>query len=143
MSEENVRAVRLIIEGTRAAIAAGDLRSAAQAGLDAGLFDPDVELIPAAEHASGATYRGMNGFIDFMQEWTEDFEDWTTDVDRILEATDTRVVAVVRQRGTGKRSGVPIALEHGLIFDFVQGRVVRGRIFASPGDAAEAAGLTE
>lgn len=45
----------------------------------------DAELVPARELA-GVTYRGRDGFIEFMRSWTEDFEDWTIELDRAIDA---------------------------------------------------------
>ena len=138
MSEQSVEIVRLILEGTQAGIAAGDLRGAVDAGVATGIVDPEVELRPAPELVGRSTYHGADGFVEFVGEWTEDFDEWSIELDRTIEATQDRVVAITRQRGVGKRSGVPIELAHGIIFELDAGRVTRVSIFATPEQALEA-----
>lgn len=140
VSEENVEVVRLIVNGLQTAVARGDLGAVFDLGVDAGVFAADVELMPARELTGAATYRGREGLIEFMRTWTEDFEDWTVDLERAIDAADDRVGAVLRQRGRGKGSGAPVELSHGAVFEFRDGRVTRIRLYLKPADALEAAG---
>jgi ketosteroid isomerase-like protein len=78
-----------------------------------------------------------------METWTEDFHDRRVDLERTIEALKDCVVAILRQRGTGKQSGVPTDLTHGCVFEFEEGRLTRVSIFATPDDALEAAGLSK
>ena len=43
-----------------------------------------------------------------MRLWTEQFDDYSFQVERLIDAGRDRVVALVRQAGTGKESGVPV-----------------------------------
>jgi ketosteroid isomerase-like protein len=143
MSPESLETVRLILEGSAAGVAQGDVGAAFDLGVEAGVLAADPELVPARELAGDSIYRGREGFIEFMRIWTEDFEDWAVQLERGVESTDGRVVAVLRQRGTGKGSGVPVELTHGGVFELRDGRVTRITLYLEPGDAFKAASLSE
>jgi len=86
---------------------------------------------------------GRKGFIEFMRYWTEDFEGWSNQVERLIDAGNDRVVGVFRQSATGKESGVPVEVRLGAIYELEGGRIVRMRIYLDPTEALEAAGLQE
>ena len=142
MSEENVEVVQLVVTGFRAGVAADEVGTAFDLGVEAGLVAADAELIPARELAGDATYRGKSGFVEFMRIWTEDFEDWSIRVERAVEIDGGVVVAHLRQSGMGKRSGVPVDLVHGAVFELQNGRIIRIRLYLDPREAEEAAGLS-
>jgi ketosteroid isomerase-like protein len=104
---------------------------------------PDSEWIPVPLAGAAEVYRGREGFVEFMEAWTEDFEDWSIRLDRLIAAGDDRVVATGHQSATGKGSGVPVEWHFGQIFELEGGRVVRIRVYADPTAALEAAGLRE
>lgn len=54
---------------------------------------PDFQWTPAEEVPGGTPGRGPDGFVDFLRQWTEDFETWTFELDRLVDAGDGRVVA--------------------------------------------------
>jgi ketosteroid isomerase-like protein len=139
MSEENVEIVRNVIEAFQAGWERGDT-----AALNSVPVAPDAEWIPAADLVGPASvYRGPEGFIEFMRTWTEEFEEWSSRLKRLVDAGDDRVVALFHQSATGKGSGVPVALDHGAIFELDDGRVIRMRIYRTEAEALEAAGLQE
>jgi ketosteroid isomerase-like protein len=78
-----------------------------------------------------------------MRTWTEDFEDWSSRIERLIDAGDNRVVALTHQSATGKGSGVPVDLHHGSVFELKDGLVIRMRIYGDAKEALEAAGLSE
>ena len=140
MSEENVETARRIAENFRAALERGHFHETLS--VDAGLLAPDWEWVPAAEQTT-ERYWGYDGFQRFMESWTEDFEDWSFEVEQFIDAGPDCVVAIVRQGATGKESRVPVEIEQGLLFEFEAGRVIRMRNFLHPAEALEAAGLSE
>jgi ketosteroid isomerase-like protein len=83
------------------------------------------------------------GFAEFVRIWTEDLEDWSIRVKRLIDAGDDRVVALALQSGTGKHSGAPVEMNLGQIYELKEGRMVRVRNYFSHAEALEAAGLRE
>ena len=140
MSQENVEIVRAVNEAFEAGVERGDFGGA----WDHEAMAADAEMIPAPEVApAAASYRGRDGFVEFMLTWTEDFENWSVRLERLIDASDDRVIVFLHQSGVGKGSGVPVELNYGAIFELEEGRVVRLRVFLSPAQALEAAGLSE
>jgi ketosteroid isomerase-like protein len=79
----------------------------------------------------------------FMRTWTEDFKEWSFRIERLIDAGENRVVALMHQSGTGKGSGAPVDLHHGCVFELEDGRITRMRIYGTTKEALEAAGLEE
>lgn len=138
MSQDNVEIVRRLFEVFREGLKRGD----AAAGFDSQYVSADLEWITLPGVGLG-TYRGREGFVEFMRLWTGEFAGWSIELEEVIDAGDDRVVAMYRQRATGKASGVPVELHQGAIHEFADGRVIRIQNFPSPGEALEAAGLSE
>ena len=45
---------------------------------------------------------GREEFVEFMSTWTEEFEGWSIQVERLIDAGEDGVVALTHQSGTGK-----------------------------------------
>jgi hypothetical protein len=76
-----------------------------------------------------------------MRTWTEQFDGWSIQVERWIDAGQGRVVALTRQSATGRGSGVPVELTLGQIWEFAVGRVARVRNYLTHAEALDAAGL--
>ena len=139
MPRSHVETVELIIQ----ALGNENVAEAFDLGVQAGVMAPDAELVPARELMGDVTYRGKDGFVEFMRRWTEDFDDWTLRLDEVVEASGDVTAAVLTQTGTGRGSGVPTKLVHGAVSRFEDDRVVRIELYLHPKDALEAAGLPE
>jgi ketosteroid isomerase-like protein len=139
MSQENVEVVRRLTEEFQAGMKRGEFG----AWLNSEYIADDVEWVPADIPGTLATYRGRAAFLEFIRTWTEDFETWSVEWDRLIAASDDRVVGLFRQRATGKGSGVPVELQHGLVYELEDGRVIRIRNYGDPAEALKAVGLAE
>ncbi|MGH2926467.1 MAG: nuclear transport factor 2 family protein [Solirubrobacterales bacterium] len=87
-------------------------------------------------------YEGIEGSRTFLAEWIEAWEDWELEVERLLDAGDD-VVAIVRQRGRSKASGVPVDMHFAQVWTIRDRKQVRMRMYADPAEALEAVGLSE
>lgn len=134
-ARRHVEIVRAVFEGM----------DAARDGRDPGAaFEPlaeDFETIPAAEVLGVRTYRGLDGYAEFLRTWTEPFESWTLRLERAIAAGDDRVVARGHQSGVGKGSGVPVELTFGMVYGFRDDRLASVQLFTDPVDALAAVGL--
>ena len=137
MSEENVEIVRRQFEAFQART-----RGDEDAPSDDGIVDPDAEWVMPPTPGFREVYKGREGFDEFLEQLTEDF-DWTIDLERVIDAGDDQVVAVFHQRATAKASGVPVEVRRGLLYDLKDGRIVRFTNYLDPADALKAAGLSE
>ena len=131
MSQENVEIVRQVFE----AYSTGDNEAALAA------FDPDVEF-DVSIRPEGHVYRGHAGIAEAMRTWIGTWEDWTMEVEEIIDAGD-RVLLVDRQIGRGKGSGVPLDQQTFWVYTLRKGKIVRLKWLPTRQEALEAAGLRE
>jgi ketosteroid isomerase-like protein len=133
MSEENVEMIRRAFE----AYERGDL--------DAAVVDiaPDCEYVAAGTvPGRTGTYRGPEGYKSFMAWLDDEFSDSHAQVDALIDAGDSVVVAATL-RGQGRQSGIPATFTFWQVWRFANGKVVHGQGFADKAEALEAAGLGE
>jgi ketosteroid isomerase-like protein len=129
MSEENVE----LVKATYAAYDSGDL-----AAVVADLH-PDVV---ACAHPIGERYEGREGFLRFIANWTDQFEEFQQIPEEFMDAGD-RVIVRIHQKGRGKGSGVPVEARFWLVHLLDDGKNRRVDLFDNEADAFEAAGLSE
>ena len=141
MSEENVEIVRRVFEEFQAGKERGD----PGALFDSEAVADDHEWIadPPGALYGRSVWRGREEFVEYVRTWTEDFEDWSIQVERWIDAGDDRVVALTHQSATGKGSGVPVELKTGQVSELEDGRIIRTTSYLTHADALEAAGLSE
>jgi len=129
MSEANVEIVRRTYEW----FARGDL--------DAILADTHPAVVLRA-HPFGEEYEGHEGFLRFVSNWTDQFEDFRQRPEQFIDAGD-RVVVRVLQTARGRGSGVPVEALFWLVHVLDGGKVTRVELFDNEAAALEAAGLSE
>ena len=137
MSEENVEFVRRGFEEFQAGIERGD----PAAWFDQEAFADDFEWIVPEPLDGRSVWRGRDGFLGFIRTWTEQFDDWSIRVERLIDADENRVVALTHQTATGKESGVPVELNVGQVWELEADRWTRVTNYLSHAEALEAAGL--
>lgn len=136
MAQRNVEIVRAVYEGIDA------LRDGRDPGAAFDQVAVDAELFPAPEVPGPASYRGVDGFLEFLRTWTDAFEGWSFELEQTIDAGDDRVVVLMHQSGSGKGSGVPVDLRYGALHRFEGGRMVETRLYMKPAEAFEAAGIS-
>ncbi len=128
MSQENVETVERAI----AAVNARDI--------DAYLAccTENVELLmPLA----GAEYLGADGIRRFLTDIEDIGPDLRIEVQRVQAIGDSNAIAFVRSRSTGRASGIVTAAESTNVYDFIDGKIRRVRIFFDRDEALKAVGL--
>jgi ketosteroid isomerase-like protein len=139
MSEENVEVVNRGLEELQSGVERGDPGAA----FDLGIVADDFEWILAGPFEGRSVWRGREGWVEFMRAWTEQFDGYSLQIERLIAADDDRVVALIRQSGTGKESGVPVEWDTATVSELKGGRIVRTTNYNSHAEALEAAGLSE
>jgi ketosteroid isomerase-like protein len=131
MSEENVE----IIRRSYAAFDRGDFTAI--------LDDVNREVVIRA-HPRGdeGEYEGHDGFLRFITEWVEPFDEFTQTPEEFIDAGD-RVVVRVLQQARGKGSGVPVKAKFWLVHLLRDTKAVRLDLYDNEAQALEAAGLSE
>jgi ketosteroid isomerase-like protein len=140
MSRENVEIVRGVYE----AWWAGLERDNPGAAFDSEDVADDFEFaIEGIEFEGRSVWRGREGYVEWFRTWTAEFEDWSLQLERLIDAGRDRVVALTYQSAKGKASGAPVEVRLGSVWGLKDGRVVRMRTYLDPAEALEAAGIVE
>jgi len=134
MSQENVEVVRLAYE----ALARGGLDRFMEHFTD----DIDYRAVSGAPDDIGPI-RGKNAFRAWLKDWFDTFDGFEMELLELIDAGDDTVVWVERFGGRAKRSGIQIDLVIGGAFTIRNGKLARGREYATREQALEAVGLRE
>jgi ketosteroid isomerase-like protein len=134
MSEENVEVVREA------------LNAFARDGLDAlaayWTEDIDHRAIEGAPDDRGPMH-GKDAIRAYVQDWLDTFDDVRTEIVELIDAEEDKVIAVLRVSGRAKLSGVETGLTYAVVYTIRDGKIARGREYATRQQALEAAGLSE
>jgi ketosteroid isomerase-like protein len=131
MSEEDVEIVRRSLE----ALNEGDTEGVL------GLMDPDVELVTARAVLEGISYRGHEGFRQFVADMADDWEDYHPSSERFRDLGDGRVLVVGRFHARGKASGMEVDTPAAWVSEVREGKIVHVRFYADEAAALDALGL--
>jgi ketosteroid isomerase-like protein len=99
---------------------------------------PDCEWTPLLSGVDGRTYRGPSGMVAFFSEWLDAFEPRYEDRE-YEQPSDDVVVASCRMWIESRETGVEMEREIGVLTEFEDGLLRRGRAFDSREQAIEAA----
>ena len=107
-------------------------------------FDPQIELL----WRDRQTYpdfpqqlRGVRECITFSEQYRDGWIDLVQEPLELSEAPGGRVLALVRQSGRGRQSGVPIVIHFFELCTIRNGKVRKIEYFRHRADALQAAGL--
>jgi ketosteroid isomerase-like protein len=131
LSEENVEIVRRIHE----AFLRGDYEAMVE------LVATDVDWIDA-DFPGGGRFHGHGGMAEGSARWFGAWEDYEVEFLEYIDAGE-KVVVHYRQRGRGKGSGAPVEMEATQVWTLEGGKATVVEMYPDPGDALEAAGLSE
>jgi ketosteroid isomerase-like protein len=109
-------------------------------------FDPQIELL----WRDRQTYpdipqhlRGLAQFIAFAEHYRDAWLDPVRELLEVIEVPDGRVLALVRQSGRGRHSGVPIVIDYFELCTIRDGKLCKVEYFRHRTDALQAAGMGE
>jgi ketosteroid isomerase-like protein len=133
MSEENVKIVRWAYEEFKA-----------RGAFVSEIVTPD--FVWDMSHFSGwleaPIYEGVEGASRFLEDWTAAWDDWEFAIEA-LHDIDDKVVAIMRQRGRSKVTGVEVEMLLGQIWTMRDGKQARMDMYSDPVEALAAVGLAE
>jgi ketosteroid isomerase-like protein len=132
MSQENVEIVRQVLEAF-----GSDLDRVAK------FLDPEIDwrAIEGAPDDIGV-FKGHEAMRRYWEEWFEIFDLVRIEPEELID-TDERVVVVMRVVVRPKGSDAEMDIRYATVYTVRNGRVVRGREYATREEALEAAGLRE
>lgn len=129
MSQENLEVVRRAVAALNARDLEGYLACCTR----------DVELhIP--EMLTGV-YEGSQGIRRFLTDVEDAAPDFHIDLQDLRAVGDDQVLASVQTGSHGRASGIPMVTTQTNVYDLVEGKIRRVRIFVDHHQALEAVGL--
>jgi ketosteroid isomerase-like protein len=140
MSQENVE----FLEGLFAGAADMDRQALLDAlpELIAQTCDPEIEWVEDPQRADRRVYRGHEGVRESWERWLENFEEYGTEAERMIDGGD-KVLVVAREHGRGRASGATVSQRTYAVVSFRDGKISRYEEFYEEQEALEAAGLRE
>lgn len=131
MSQENLEVVRRAV----AALNARDLEGYLAC------CTPDVELdIP---EVIAGVYEGPQGMRRFLTDVEDTAPDFHIDIQDLKAVGGDQVLAPIQTGSHGRASGIPMATTQTNVYDLLEGKIRRIRIFADHHKALKAVGLEE
>jgi ketosteroid isomerase-like protein len=107
------------------------------------LMHREVEYVNPAGAVEPGTRRGLAAFSRAVEGVLEGWETWEMEPEEFRAVGDEQVALVLRYRARGRGSGVEVEGRESALWTLRDGKVVRYAWFHGPGDALEAAGLSE
>jgi ketosteroid isomerase-like protein len=134
MSQENVEVMRAALDAN----ARGGLDALAEYWTD----DIDHRAVEGALDDRGPMH-GKDAVRAYLQDWLDTFDDLKAEPLELIDAGEDQVIAVWRMSGRAKLSGVEADLTYAAVYTIRDGKIARGREYATREEALEAAGLRE
>jgi ketosteroid isomerase-like protein len=132
MSQENVEVVKRAIAAVNERDVDGYLSCCTN----------DVQLSTPVAAVAGV-YEGSDGIRRFFADLGDTTPDFKITTEHLEAVGTDRVLAFMLVTGTGRASGIPQEARTGNVYDLVDGKIERIRIFVDREQALEAAGLRE
>ncbi len=104
------------------------------------MLDPEVEVYSDPGFLNSGYSYGRDGYLRWVGEWLEAWEEFVIEVIEIEAVGDDHVVSVVHQRGRG-RGGIEVEQDVAFMWEVRDGRAVRLHLY--PDRAAALAAVRE
>jgi ketosteroid isomerase-like protein len=103
------------------------------------MIPPDSQVYGAPGIINSGTYRGFDGFQEWVKHWEEAWDEIDYELLETIEVGDSFVVVPAHIVGKGAVSGLQIDSVFGWMYEFRDGKAVRFHVYATVDDALEAA----
>jgi ketosteroid isomerase-like protein len=87
-------------------------------------------------------YDGVEGTRAFLSGWTEAWNDWELEVESLHEVGE-QVLAIMRQRGRSKVTGLPVEMTFGMLWTLRNGLETRMEMYSDTAEAMRAVGIRD
>jgi ketosteroid isomerase-like protein len=102
-------------------------------------LDPEVEVFSTPKLANSGTFHGHEGYLKWVGDWLEAWDEFKIEVQRVAPVGDRHVVTAVRQTGRGRGSGVPVEMKAAYMLEIRDRKLVRFHMYSTLEEALEAA----
>ena len=109
-----------------------------------------------ADCADDIDYRAVEGALDdqgpiqgkdalraYVQDWIDTFDQLKVEPLEVIDVGEDQVIAVLRNSGRAKLSGVETDLTYAALYTIRDGKIAQGREYWTKEQALQAAGLSE
>ena len=103
----------------------------------------DIELRTPQAAVEGAAYVGEPGIRRWFADIADAAPDFRLELERVREVDESRVLAYVQMRASGRTTGIPFDTQTTNIYDLSDGKIRRVQIYVDREEALEAVGLSE
>jgi ketosteroid isomerase-like protein len=86
-------------------------------------------------------HRGPDAYLRFARRWREALGPTQVELEEAKELPDGRLFALIKQSGTGTRSGVDVDIHYVQIYTFASDKIARVEVFTDQRKGRAAAGL--
>jgi ketosteroid isomerase-like protein len=119
----------------------------ARAGLDRFMEhftdDVDYRVLAGADDLIHGPIHGKDGVRAWLQDWIDMFDGFWMELVELIDAGGVTVFTAERYGGRARLSGVETDSANWTVFTIRDGKIARGREYATREQALEAAGLSE
>jgi ketosteroid isomerase-like protein len=105
------------------------------------IADDDVEVGGAPELPNSGSYHGQEGFVTWITQWLDAWDDFRIEVVEMVAIDDEHVLVEVDQHGRGRASGLEVT-QRGLAYLVTLRDGAVARLFLYPDRAAALAAAT-
>lgn len=81
------------------------------------IFDPGIEIYNNEGLMNSGTYRGHEGYLQWVRQWEEAWEDFQNTPEEVEAVGERHAVARIRASGRGRGSGVEVKREIGYVYE--------------------------
>jgi ketosteroid isomerase-like protein len=104
-------------------------------------FDPEIEVREDPSFPEAGLYRGIEAVRRYFTQFTESFDEFTVEVEDLIDVGGDRVLMLFRLRTRGKESGATVEAHPGWIYTIRDRKAVRIEAYLDRDEAFAAAGL--
>jgi ketosteroid isomerase-like protein len=92
-------------------------------------LDEEIEIYAPPELPNGGTYRGHQGFLQWLGQWDEAWEEFRVEIERIEFVGERYGVVTVRQFGRGAGSGVEVEMRIVQLYEVQGDKAIRIHLY--------------
>jgi ketosteroid isomerase-like protein len=102
-------------------------------------LDEDVEVYMPSELPNSGTYRGHDGYLQWVDQWLDAWEGFTIESAELEPVGERHVVGAVHQSARGKGSGIPVEMSIAYLWEVRDGKAAIQHLYATPEEAVAVA----
>jgi ketosteroid isomerase-like protein len=103
------------------------------------LTDPEVEIYLPPTLPNSGTFRGHEGYVTWIGQWLEAWEDFRIEVLEMEPVGERHVVTTIHQSAMGRGSGIPVEMDVAYMSDIREEKVVALQMYLSRDEAIRVA----